>query len=62
MTDDPAESTVRSTVLGGVIAGGVSILVLTALTAANVGSSAVRIGVAVVLGVAVAQIYERRIA
>jgi hypothetical protein len=49
----------RGTLLGAAVAGGVSVVVLVALTAAEVGSSPLRIVFAILVGVVVAQAYER---
>lgn len=59
MADDPAGRSTRSTLIGAGLAGLASVLVLTAMTAASLGSPTVRAVVAVALGVTVAQIYER---
>jgi hypothetical protein len=59
MADDSAGVNVRSTLVGAGLAGLASVLVLTALTATSTGSPTLRAIVAVILGVAVAQVYER---
>jgi hypothetical protein len=51
---------VRGTLVGAVLAGAVSVVVLVALTAAGVGSSPLRIVFAIAVAVVVAQLYERR--
>jgi hypothetical protein len=49
----------RSTLVGAALAGVVSVVVLTALTTAELASPTVRIVIAVILGVGIAQVYER---
>jgi hypothetical protein len=50
---------VRGALLGAAVAGVVSVVVLVALTAADIGSSPLRIAFAILVGVVVAQAYER---
>ena len=59
MADD-SRSDVRSTLVGAALAGLGALLVLSVLTVAELGSPPLRALVAVLLGVALAQIYERR--
>jgi hypothetical protein len=59
MADDSAGVNVRSMLVGAGLAGVASVLVLTVLTVASIGSPTVRAIVAVILGVGVAQVYER---
>lgn len=59
MADDSAGANVRSMVVGAGLAGLASVFVLTTLTMTDTGSPTVRALVAVILGVGVAQVYER---
>lgn len=62
MADDSTGLRSRTALVGALIAGGVAIVVLVVLTAANIGSSTVRGVLAVILGVVVAQFYEQALA
>jgi len=59
MAEQSAGTGARSTLIGAGLAGLVSILVLTILTTAQLGSPVARALVAVALGVIAAQVYER---
>ena len=59
MVDDSGRGA-RSTLVGAALAGLGALLVLSVLTVAEIGSPPVRALVAVLLGVALAQVYERR--
>ncbi|WP_302082135.1 hypothetical protein [Salinibaculum rarum] len=48
----------RQTLLGSAIAGIVAVVVLTGLSTLNVGSDLVQFGIALLLGVIAAQLYE----
>lgn len=61
MTDSSSGSGLKVKILGGLVAGAVSLFVLLGLSSANVGSSAVRVVLAIVVGVVVAQVFERKI-
>ena len=59
MSEDSSGPGMRSTLVGAALAGVVSVVVLTALTTAELASPTVRIVIAVILGVGIAQVYER---
>jgi hypothetical protein len=60
MAEDSSGLSARSTLVGAALAGGVSVLALTLLSSADVATPLVRVVIAIVLGVGVAQLYERR--
>ena len=59
MAEDSSGVNARSTLVGAGLAGLAAVAVLPILTAASIGSPTVRAIAAVILGVAVAQLYER---
>jgi preprotein translocase subunit SecF len=58
---DSGDRSIRKTLVGSALAGVVAVVVLTALSAANFGSDLVQFGIALLLGVIVAQLYESRV-
>lgn len=60
--DSSASTDLRSRILGAAIAGGGAIVVLLVLTALEFGSPAAQTVLAIVVGIAVAQLYEQRFA
>ena len=55
------DRSIRQTLLGSALAGGVAVVVLSTMAAMNLGSDLVQFGVALLLGVVVAQVYESRV-
>jgi len=60
MADSGNRST-REMLLGSALAGGVAVVVLSVMAAMNVGSDLVQFGVALLLGVIAAQVYESQV-
>jgi uncharacterized membrane protein YebE (DUF533 family) len=52
------DRSIRETLFGSALAGGVAVVVLSAMSAMNLGSDLVQFGVALLLGIIVAQVYE----
>ena len=57
---DANDRSFRQTLLGSALAGIVAVVALTTLSALNVGSDLVQFGVALLLGIVAAQLYEAR--
>jgi uncharacterized membrane protein YebE (DUF533 family) len=58
---DSGDRSIRDTLLGSALAGGVAVVVLSVMSAMNVGSDLVQFGVALLLGVIAAQVYEAKL-
>ena len=54
------DRSIRQTLLGSALAGAVAVVVLLVLGTMNLGSDLVQFGVALLLGVIAAQLYEAR--
>jgi|AntRauTorcE11898_2_1112593.scaffolds.fasta_scaffold176002_1 hypothetical protein len=59
MADDNDRS-FRQTLLGSAVAGIVAVIVLTTLSVMNIGSDLVQFGIALLLGIVAAQLYEAK--
>ena len=55
---DSGDHTIRQTIFGSALAGGVAVVVLSAMATFDIGSDLVQFAVALLFGVIVAQAYE----
>ncbi len=55
---DANDRSLRQTLLGSAVAGIVAVVALTTLSVLNVGSELVQFGIALLLGIVAAQLYE----